>query len=234
MKTKFNYEENNYMKNEINSMSNSKRKNIFKLMRLIGNFNLKCNLYLESFEEEENTRIMTYDKNGNKITFYPRSTNEQLEELVFRKNNDKEVAYLISDVTSDCNIENLKAGDVYNFINGKVLINKVATQSFVEIMFYDGVTYKSNILLADFDEKKFLSFLPELEDVEFSDFINIVCECTKNYSEYYNLVEFECLGQGLEITKINIQNKNVEEFVSLEDTQILKRTIKSHNFTLNE
>lgn len=231
--TIFNYEENNYMKNEINSMSSKKRRNTFKLMSLIGNFKLKSNLYLESYEEEDNTRIITYDKDGNKLTFYPRSNNERLENVVFKKNSNQEEAYEIPQVVYD-SADYLKIGNVYDFPNAKLIIKKQGVETSLELLFIDGVSYIVKMTFISFNSEKFLLELENFNELDFSQFINIVSQCTSNYAKFYNYIEFKCLGMGLEVTNIEIQNGEILVFNTLEEQVSLKRVLKNNEFTLNE
>lgn len=231
--TIFNYDENNYMKNEINNMPKKKRKNTFKLMKLVGNLKFKCNLYLESYEEEENTRIITYDKDGNKITFYPRSNNERLEELLFKKSKQDEMAYYIPSIVGD-NANYLKMGHVYDFFNAKIIISKIMRETSIEFIFFDGVSYTCQIFFADFDENNFLNSLNGLSILEFSDFINLVCENTSNYFKRSNFMVFKCLGMGLEVSKVELSKEIGSQIQTLEEQESIKRILKKHNFTLNE
>lgn len=231
--TIFNYVENNYMKNEINSMSSKKRRKTFKLMSLIGNFKLKSRLYLESFEEEENTRIITYDNDGNKITFYPKSNNERLEEIIFKKNFQQEEAYEISEVLYD-SADYLKIGNVYNFQNSKLIIKKEGTEINIELLFMTGVSYIVKMLFVNFSVENFLLELENLKELEFPQFINIIFQCTSNYDDYYNYLQFKCLGMGLDVTNILIKNGEIIEFNTLEGQVSLNRVLKNNRFTLNE
>lgn len=231
--TIFNYQENNYMKNEINSMSSKKRKNTFKLMSLIGNFKLKSNLYLDSYEEEDNTRIITYDKDGNKLTFYPRCNNERLENIVFKKNFNQEEAYEIPQVVYD-SADYLKIGNVYDFPNAKLIIKKEGVETSLELLFLDGVSYIAKMIFISFNDEQLLLELENFGELDFSQFISIVSQCTSNYAEYYNYIEFKCLGMGLEVTNIEIKNGEIIEFNTLEEQVSLKRVLKNNQFTLNE
>lgn len=222
MRTIFKYDANNFMKNEINEMSNKRRKKIFKLMNLLGEFSLTTNLYVDCSEMDDNVKIITYDKDGSKITFYARSINKDLEDLVFIDEFKHSEAYSIKkDKLNIKNFENLKFGDVYYINNGIVIINKEE----IEIEFNDGTTFVAKIVgenndyISKFNINLFINKLNEYENLNFVDFKNILLDFVIN-----PMIKLECyknkeLHDSLELNN----NEFYQEFSVKHSLQRIKK-----------
>lgn len=218
MRTIFKYDANNFMRNEINAMPNKRRRRIFKLMNLLGNFTMKTNLYVDCSEMDDNVKVITYDKDGNKVTFYPRSINKDLENLVLIDEFKHSEAYTINNgVINMYKFEALKYGDVYYFDKGIILINN----GMVELELENGLTYIAEFELLDekdfclkFPIAKFIDNLNSKDKLTFVDFKFALIACVKNvYKIKASCYENKELCDTWEIDYNNLYQEVLEDSI---------------------
>ncbi len=208
----FKYDLNNFVKNEINNMPIKRRKKIFKLMNLLGDFSLVTPLYADCSEMTDNVKIITYDKDDSKVTFYPRSINMNLERLVFIDEYRHCEAYSInSDNITLNNLENLKEGETYYFSDGIVIVNN---KGFIKVLLYNGLTYiadisliNNNDFLINFDLASFMQKISFCENLEFENFTQILVDSLKNIYE----INMSCINEGLVIKRAKANCSDIND-----------------------
>lgn len=226
MKTIFKYDTNNFMKAEINNMPSNRKRRIFKLMNLLGDFSFVTNLYIDDNDLDGTVKVITFDKDDSKITFFPRSINKYLEKLVLINELQHCEAYSIENMDLvGTEIESLKIGEVIELENAKVIIDNKNDFSNISVYFYDGTTYKAQLLFSEFNWNRFVSLIRVAEKLDFSNFFEIVLSCINSYFE----LSCKCEKGNEVFADLKIRNGELYKNDSITQDNELKRILVKYS-----